>query len=230
MRKINWKKYTFEFLSIFVAVVSAFMLTSWNENRNDKNSELNILTEIKNGIDLDTKDFQGNILNYNLSLRANQVFRDLIELKPIPQDSIQLYYIALYRDYTALVHRSGYESLKESGLKTITNDSLRLQIITLYDYHYGIITLLDEVHEMQSFKNYFSSINDLLHPYMEFDNKGNLIKITEPIGLSKIDKKKILSYLWRLENNRKFKLGRYKSIIQVMGKVQSNIGNEISEN
>jgi hypothetical protein len=64
------------------------------------------------------------------------VFRDLIKNKPISQDSIEIFYISLFRDYTPLINRSGYESLKESGLKTITNDSLRLQIITLYDYYY----------------------------------------------------------------------------------------------
>ena len=61
MKKSNWKKYVFEFLSIFIAVVSAFALTNWNDHRNNSASEQNILTEIKNGIALDTKDFQNNI-------------------------------------------------------------------------------------------------------------------------------------------------------------------------
>ena len=83
---------------------------------------------------------------------------------------------------------------------------------------------------MQSFENYFASVNSLLHPYMEFDNNGNLTQITEPKRLNKTQQKEILSYLWRLENNRKYKLEKYKSIIQVMEKVKSNIENEIKNN
>jgi len=175
----NWKKYAFEFLSIFIAVVSGFALTNWNDNRNNRDSEEKILIEIKNGIEIDNQDFEGNITGHNLSLRAIDIFRDLINNKKISQDSIGIYYTSIFRDYTPVINRTGYESLKESGLKTITNDSLRLQIITLYDYYYGIIDILDNVNEMQSFEHYFAPINKLLHPYMEFDSNGNLKKIGE---------------------------------------------------
>ncbi|WP_165749037.1 hypothetical protein [Cellulophaga sp. Z1A5H] len=230
MKKSKWKKYTFEFLSIFIAVTSAFALTNWNDNRNSRKSEQKILIEIKNGIGIDKQDFKGNIINHKLSLRGNYLFRELLKGKEIPQDSIGLFYTCLFRDYTAIINRTGYESLKETGLKTISNDSLRFQIISLYDYHYGIIEVLDEVNEMQSFENYFAPINSLLYNYMEFDNNGNLSQINNPIELNKNQRKEILSYLWRLENNRKFKLGRYKSIIKVMEKVKDNIENEIKKN
>ena len=54
MKKRNWKKYGFEFLSIFIAVTSAFALNNWNDNRQNQISEEKILKEIKNGIELDT--------------------------------------------------------------------------------------------------------------------------------------------------------------------------------
>tara|TARA_B110001450_G_scaffold247829_1_gene263336 strand:+ start:255 stop:950 length:696 start_codon:yes stop_codon:yes gene_type:complete len=230
MKKRKWKKYIFEFLSIFIAVISAFALTNWNNNLNSRHSEQKILTEIKNGIGIDKQDFGGNIIGHNLSLRANNVFRELLKGKEVPQDSIGIFYTSLFRDYTPVINRSGYESLKETGLKTLTNDSLRFQIISLYDYYYEIIDILDRVNEMQSFENYFASVNKLLHPYMEFDKNGNLIKITNPKELNEIQRKEILSYLWRLESNRIYKLGKYKSIIQIMEKVKSNIESEIKNN
>lgn len=228
MQKLKWKKYIFEFLSIFIAVISAFALTNWNDHKNSRNSEQKILTEIKNGIGIDKQDFEGNIYGHNLSLRANYKFRELLKGKEISQDSIGILYISLFRDYTPVINRTGYESLKETGLKTITNDSLRFQIISLYDYYYGIIDILDNVTEMQSFENYFASVNSLLHPYMEFDDSGNLLEITNPEELSRSERKEILSYLWRLENNRKYKLGKYQSIIEIMDSVKTDIENEIN--
>lgn len=227
--RIKWGKYIFEFLSIFIAVVSAFALTNWNENRNNRHSEQKILIEIKNGIGIDKKDFEGNIMGHKLSLRANHLFRELLKGETIPQDSIDIYYTTLFRDYTPVINRSGYESLKESGLKTISNDSLRFQIIELYDYYYSILEILDKVNEMQSFENYFASINSLLHPYMDFDKEGNLIKIDQPKDLSETNRKEILSYLWRLESNRAYKLKRYESILKIMEKTKDNINLEIEQ-
>ncbi|MCV9389058.1 hypothetical protein [Reichenbachiella ulvae] len=229
MKSTNWKKYAIEFLSVFVAVISAFALSNWNDNRNSEHSELKILTEIKNGIGFDLKDFNSNVGGHKLSLRAIDVFRDLIIGDTVNQDSIGLYYTTLFRDYTPVINRSGYESLKEAGLKTISNDSLRFEIISLYDYYYGIIEILDKVFEMQSFENYFAAVNELLHPYMEFNEAGELILITNPEALTESEKKEILSYLWRLENNRKMKLSRYKLILSEMEKVKERVEDEIRE-
>ena len=68
----------------------------------------------------------------------------------------------------------------------------------------------------------------MLSPYMEFDQKnGNLIAIRYPINLTEVEKKEILSYLWRIRNNRKYKLGKYKAIIQVIRKVKLRIKGEL---
>jgi len=157
LKNKNWKKYTFEFLSIFIAVVSAFALNNWNENRNNQNSDT--------------------------------IFKDLLNGKEVSQDSIGLYYTALFRDYIPIINKSAYESLKANNLKTVTNDSLRLQIIELYDYYYSIIEALEySVPEMQSFDNYFSEVNKMLTPYMEFDKEtGNLIAVKHPYKLSEIE-------------------------------------------
>jgi len=223
----NWKKYALEFLSIFIAVFSAFALSNWNENKNTQLSEQKILTEIKNGIALDTKDFNNNVRGHKLSIRSTQLFRDLISNKPVAQDSIPIFYIALFRDYTALINGSGYESLKESGLKTITNDSLRLKIITLYDYYYGIIDVIDNINEMQSFKNYYQPINEVLHPYMKFNVSGELTHIENPTEISDKQRKELLSYLWRLEKNRNYKIQRNNMILDIMQDVSTNITKEL---
>lgn len=228
-KKRNLKKYFFEFLSIFIAVTSAFALNTWNENRNDKQSERKILVEIKNSIQTDIKDFTVNIHGNNISLRADQIFRDLIGNKKINQDSISLMYTALFRDYIPIINRSAYESFKSNNLKTITNDSLRLQIIELYDYHYSVLEALEyKVDEMKSFDNYFSEINSILMPFMSFDPmSGDLISITNPTNIADVDKKKILSFLWRIRKNRQFKLSKYANLIKVIDKVKGNIEKEL---
>ncbi len=228
MKQLNWKRYLLEFSSIFIAVISAFALNNWNDNRQDSKSEEKILWEIKNGIKLDIKDFNGNMYGHRQSLRITQRFRDLINNKPVNQDTIQRDYIILFRDYTPIINLSGYESLKASGLKIIKNDSLRFQIISLYDFYYDIILKVEDGYEeMRSFPNYFEPINTLLHEYMEFDDKGRFLRFNQPIRLSEKQKKEVLSYFWRLEVNRRYKLQRYNLIQEKMKQLKADIEKEL---
>ena len=113
MKNNNLTKYFFEFLSIFIAVVSAFALANWNDNRNSRDSEQKILVEIMNSLQIDFKDFQNNIEGNKLSLIADSVFRGLLNGEEISQGSIALNYTLLFRDYIPIVNKSAYESLKQ---------------------------------------------------------------------------------------------------------------------
>ena len=49
----------------------------------------------------------------------------------------------------------------------------------------------------------------MLYPFMQFDEQGQLVSIQQPIEISDADRKRIYSYLWRIQKNREFKLQRY---------------------
>ncbi len=229
MKRILWKKFIFEFLSIFIAVISAFALSKWNDNRSDHLSEEKILKEIRNGINLDFKDFEGNTFGHRLSLRSIQLFKDLvINQKTIPTDSTSIMYTVLFRDYAPIINQSGYESLKASGLKTISNDSLRFEIITVYGFYYKIIAKLEEeIDEMKSYANYYRPINDILYPNMVFDDKGELISIKVPLEITENQRKELLSYFWRLESNRTYRLQRYELVKSKMTLLKKHIESEL---
>ena len=59
--------------------------------------------------------------------------------KKVNSDSLMTYYRDLTRDFISIQNTAGYETLKSRGLELIKNDSLRLQIITLYEYNYKIL-------------------------------------------------------------------------------------------
>ncbi len=229
MKKLSWKKFIFEFLSIFIAVISAFALSKWNDNRSDSLSEEKILKEIRNGINLDLKDFEGNTHGHELSLRSIQLFKNLVnDQKAIPKDSTAVLYTVLFRDYAPIINQSGYESLKASGLKTISNDSLRFEIITLYDFYYKIIAKLEEeIDEMKSYANYYQPINTILYPNMSFDNNGQLSSMDFPLKIDENERKELLSYFWRLETNRNYRLKRYELVKSKMVLLKEHIENEL---
>lgn len=230
MKQRNWEKYLFEFLSIFVAVLLAFALNNWNDNRRDRRAELKILTEISNGLAKDTTDMNINMMGHRQGLRACAFFQHILTGKPESMDSVGFYYIALTRDFTSIQNTSGYETLKSKGLELIENDSLRTSIIALYEYDYQTLEKLEEdYHELQFQKNYFHKINQHLAPYFRYDARGAVVGIQLPVELNDTERNVLLSYLWKIRVNRRFVLGYYRQIQQKVSTLKAEIERELKQ-
>lgn len=220
----NWKKYTIEFISIFIAVISAFALNNWNDNRNDRNAESKILSEINNGLTKDLDDVRLNIQGHKNGLKATSYFRDLIANKPINSDSVMYYYFNLTRDFVSIQNTSGYETLKSRGLELIENDSLRAKIISLYEYDYNVLRKLEEeYYELQFQENYFHEINKSFSRSFQFNENKQITQIEIPLQLEPQEEKIILSYFWKMDANRKFILQIYSDVESKIEKLRTDI-------
>lgn len=224
----NLKKYAIEFLSIFIAVVSAFALNNWNDNRRDNNAETKILTEILNGLEKDLVDVKVNEAGHNQGLAACKYWRDIITDQPVNVDSLRQYYLNLTRDFVSIQNTSGYETLKSKGLELIKNDSLRSMIISLYEYDYKtLMKLEEEYNELQFQENYFYEINKLIAPYFIFNSMGNISGIEQPLKINKSERNILLSYLWKIQLNRRFILLSYSEVEVKINKISTAIKKEL---
>ena len=213
MKNLNWKKYTFEFLSIFIAVVTAFALNNWNDNRRDDKAESKILSEILNGLKKDIEDVKVNVVGHEMGIRACTFWRGIFTNTASDTDSLKQYYFILTRDFVSVQNTSGYETLKSKGLELIKNDSLRMEIISLYEYDYKtLMKLEEEYNELQFYKNYFQEINRFIAPKFEYTLNGDISGIELPIDMNKSEKNILLSYLWKIEKNRHFILQYYDDV------------------
>lgn len=224
----SWRKHGFEFLSIFIAVVSAFALNNWNDNRRDAISENKILIEIYNGLAKDLADIQLNMGGHKAGISSCNYFKKVFLGQNVNRDSIAFQYHYLTRDFISIQNVAGYETLKSQGLELIQNDSLRLKIIGLYEYNYQTLRKLEEEYnEMQFQENYFKDINELLAPYFKFDNNGTIADIELPITLESKERNKALLYLWKIHSNRAFILKYYSQINSSILEVRKLIQEEI---
>lgn len=229
-KKHVWANYLFEILSVFIGVSIAFALSKWNENRRDSQSELKILIEIRNGLQLDLKDFNENVQGHQLGIKSCKYFRKLLNNEPVKDSLLGLKYFYLVRDFVSIQNKSGYEALKSKGLEFISNDSLRVKVISLYDYHYEIIEKLEgEYDEMQFSKNYSRDINQAFAEYMVFDKKGNLKAIRQPVKLSLKVKNLVLTHLWHIEANRQILLMYYNNVIKKVQELIQLMDSEIKK-
>lgn len=224
----NWKKYSFEFLSIFVAVVAAFALNNWNDNRRANLSENKILTEIANGLVKDLDDIRNNITGHEKGILACDYFRKALGDEEVKTDSVLIHFSALTRDFVSIQNIAGYESLKSKGLELIANDSLRLQIISLYEFDYSILRKLEEEYsEMQFHESYFKEFNQSIAPNFQFNDQQFIIGINSPLQIAADQRKILLLYLWKIQGNRTFILNFYSDVEHKIIKIRENIEAEI---
>lgn len=233
MKKIeikNWRKYAFEFLSIFVAVISAFALNNWNDNRHNRNAENKILVEIYNGLEKDLTDIRTNKMGHERGVDAVNYFRNLLAKKPVSGDSLMFNYFNLTRDFVSIQNTSGYETLKSKGLEIIQNDSLRTKIVSLYEYDYNTVRKLEEEYfELQFQENYFKEINYLICENIEFDENKIITGIKTPLQIDPNKEKLLLTYLWKIEMNRIFILKYYVEVENKINQLRTEIKNEIEK-
>lgn len=226
---VNWKRYLLEFLSIFFAVILAFALNNWNDNRKIKNAETNILKEISNGLELDATDVDLNIKGHQFGLSAVAYFRKLLKGEPIDVDSITAYRRMLVRDFISIQNTSGYESLKSQGLDVIQSDELRVEIIKLYEYNYSLIEKIEEKYAAQQFfVAYGNQFDNAISPYLEFNTSGTIKSLDTPVVVSEEEFNKLMLDLLSIEGERKFTLKFYEQIAQQIAKTKDLIEKELA--
>lgn len=226
----NGRKYAFEFISIFVAVISAFALNNWNDNRNNRNAENKILAEISNGLDKDLEDMRLNRWGHKMGIRATNYFREIIANKAVPKDSLMFQYFNLTRDFISIQNTSGYETLKSRGLELIQNDSLRSKIISLYEYDYNTLKKLEEeYYELQFQENYFKEINNAIAQNLELNEDKLITGINTPLKIEPKEEKVLLSYLWKIQTNRNFILQYYSEVEVKIEQLRSEISVELNQ-
>ena len=223
----NWGKYGIEFLSVFIAVISAFALNNWNDNRKNHITEEKILWEILQGLEKDIDDLFINQSGHKAGIEATVFFKDILANKVVSQDSILYYYHNLTRDFISIQNTSGYEVLKSKGLEIIENDVLRSGIISLYEYEYEILRKLEEqYYETQFQENYFKEINLMISKSFELNDNKEIVGIKIPLDISPTEEKELMTYLWKIEQNRRFILNYYPIVIEKIEMLR----NEILEN
>jgi len=219
-----WITYGVEFLSVFLAVILAFALSNWNEGRKSRTAENKILTEIYYGLEKDLEDVNINKYGHEMGIKAAAYFKRLVSGQDVDQDSFMRKYIDLTRDFISIQNTTGYEALKSRGLELIQNDTLRKKVTSLYEYDYNILQKWEEeYHEAQFQENYFHKVNAILAPYLLFDNEGNLMGVRSPIQLSERERNAILSYLFKIEVNRRLILSYYPSVQENIKKLRKAI-------
>ena len=219
-----------EIALVVIGILIALQLNTWKENSKALKIETNILSEIINGLHKDVLDINHNVKGHYDGIEACNYWNKLINDQQVDVDSVEIKYTRLLRGFISIQNTSSYESLKSRGLELISNDSLRLEIISLYEEDYQAIKIIEEDYqEAQFYDNYFKSINKLINSNLIFSTEGDLTSIQVPLNFDEKTKNEMQSYLWKIKTNRQFAVRLYETIEQKIENLIQKINQEIEK-
>jgi hypothetical protein len=223
-KQVFAKKFLYDVIKTFIGVFLAFSVSQWNTNRQSRFSEKTVLMEIKQDLVLDLADMEGNYNGHIKGKEASAYFWRALHGKPFGVDSLRMQYSLLLRNFTILQHSMAYESVKYKGIEIIKEDSLRIQIINLFDFEFkGLKQMEDEYEPHNFFVLYYDKMNKILHSHINIDEKGKWSVVIPFDKMPENDKQIFKKWLQQLKSDRSFMMAVYENSIKQSKDLQSKI-------
>ncbi|HEX2618427.1 MAG TPA: hypothetical protein VHL57_12850, partial [Flavobacteriales bacterium] len=157
-------------------------------------------------------------------IQACRYWRRAVLGDTVAMDTLPQYVFSLTRDFISIQNSSGYQSLRSRGLELIADDSLRSDIIGLYEYDLEILSKLQEEYsELQLHDNYYPAFSEMIAPHLIFSAEGMPVGLDTPLQLAPADRARMLLHLLKIEQNRLFILRYYRSLEQRVIRVDAHI-------
>lgn len=149
----KWPEYLLEIMVLIIGINGAFNLDKWNENRKERAFELKILDEISNGLTRDISDLKWNLRKQQDAYNsARRIIRWIGQ--EIPYYDTLCYDFGQSNFFTSNSDNTGaYESVKNKDLALIQNDSLRYELLHIYESSYDYYAKIEDMyHDMLLYK------------------------------------------------------------------------------
>jgi hypothetical protein len=160
-----------EIVLVVIGILIALQINNWNENRRERFIEQKILQAIKNDIKTDISaikvmlDTESNIVASN-----RELISILKDNGSVYKPEYQSKFAQINRYDIFFPKKMGYETLKSKGLEIIQNDSLKSQIVSLYDFQFGTTTEM-----MDLKKQMFLDSNPIFNTFLETLDDGSRV-------------------------------------------------------
>lgn len=184
-----------EIILVVIGILIALQINNWNENRKVQKLEAQIYTELKSDLLQTRNDIKQTISKHkNIFKSSQQLITDIYNKK----SNSQIIYESLTTssaEFQIIPKTSAFENLKNIGLNTLSNDSLRIAITNLFQLN--LKRLDDELGMKQAEINMTKLIQPFLFKYLIAD-------YSQPTKYGFIHSDSISIYKLRINNYDKF--------------------------
>ena len=145
-----------EIILVVIGILIALQINNWNEGRKLESLELNLLTEVRNGLRFDLEEANRAIEGHKNFIKSQQFAIEWLQSDLPFQDSLATHFLQTFFNYDFITKESPYETLKLVGMEIVKNDSLRDHISNLYDLKYEALRRRNE--EQVHVKNHYREL------------------------------------------------------------------------
>lgn len=217
-------KFFFEFIVVVFGVYLGFMANNYAEDRKQMEYVNTTIKEMYHSLEEDISDAELNKKGHQGGIKAAQYFFNLVRNQSVAYDSFGIYIQALTRNYVSVQNISPFETIRAKGFNVISNDSLRRQMIKLYDFQYEVLEKIEEKYqESQLYANESHHINEILDASLIFNDELKLQKIIIPLNVTEEEKSRLILILKRIYNTRMFNLMVYDDVISDMKQLRTHL-------
>ncbi len=220
-----------EIFLVVIGILIAVSIDNWNEEKKERKFEHKMLSEIQLALENDIIYFENNIRRLERLDSAIETTLSHIQKKAVYIDST--YNKAGFSSYNLAIgivyqYNSGpYEALKATGVDKIKNDSLRKELITLYDFEYprnkDFISYYEQDYRAQTEK-LFDFQGD---PFIEENNGKRYIREKFPPDL--LQKPEFLKLLDDMRIRARAELAYFRYFVPYQRRVNNLLLNELNK-
>lgn len=139
VRAANWKYAIGEVLLIFVGIMLALAANSWNEDRNDRQDEKEILSQLKAALEVDKETLESNLaILQQVEMDVGFLVQHMDSDEPYTDDLISSF-DRIPRWVSIGSMTAPYEALKSRGLGLISDKALQLNVIYYYETQFRLV-------------------------------------------------------------------------------------------
>jgi len=135
----NLKNAIFQIFLIVVGILLALQVDNWKENRKERVFELKILQGVHRDLQSNAQKLQQLIDEDEDLIAGNEKLLEIIR-DPASKytGDLEVLFGSINRYSVFYPQRLSYETLKSRGLEVVKNETLRSEIVNLYDYSYMV--------------------------------------------------------------------------------------------
>ena len=158
-----------EILLVMIGIFLALQLNNWNNERVNRDKEISILKEMTRNLEMNMNNFTAEIetqqsIIQNVDIAMSQIKNN------IPQhDSLGIKYASIAWTEQFNTASSAFETLKTIGFDLISSDSLRENIINLFNVRY--IKISDVISKVSSAD--YAILSTVYLRHIEYDKQGH---------------------------------------------------------
>ena len=133
-----------EIVLVVLGILIAVQINTWNENRKGQELAIILLKELKMNLEKDIEDMNYNISHHQRAIISAKTILYCFQNDLPMHDSLSKHFGRVPPVPQFLPTTSAYLSIQNEGVRIIRNDSLRLNILDLYEQNYVFLNNASE--------------------------------------------------------------------------------------